>query len=237
MDRPLTGGHLACSCTKWWLANRHLRLIMRTICSRQSLGMMFCIPFGYLKKLFRFWKVSVFECEWLERFFDCNNVSVFQVSWPKIQLNDWVAWMAKIQLESIHFSKVTFCIECIDQCDRDLMFFRFLDMDWELLEQRKVRPPFRPRVVSSHCNLQSLTFNSNISFFEFTEKCTWCRQFRHRVYSWRSSVDANTQRHCSLHQSRRVLWFLVREQRIRSRAQSFRLSSFDSTRGISVTLK
>lgn len=26
-----------------------------------------------------------------------------------------------------------------------------LDMDWELLEQRKVRPPFRPRVVSLTC--------------------------------------------------------------------------------------
>lgn len=54
--------------------------------------------------------------------------------------------MAKIQLESIRFSKVSYL--AISQVDLSLMSFNASDMDWDLLEQRKVRPPFRPRVVS-----------------------------------------------------------------------------------------
>lgn len=31
----------------------------------------------------------------------------------------------------------------------------FKDLDWELLEQRKVRPPFKPKIVSCHMSINS----------------------------------------------------------------------------------
>ena len=34
-------------------------------------------------------------------------------------------------------------------------FFR--EIDWTLLEQRKVRPPFKPRIVSSHTHTHTHT--------------------------------------------------------------------------------
>ena len=37
----------------------------------------------------------------------------------------------------------------------------FKDLDWEALEQRKVRPPFKPKIVSvtSHCKCFEAVFN------------------------------------------------------------------------------
>jgi novel protein kinase C epsilon type len=44
---------------------------------------------------------------------------------------------------------------CIDGEDSIRKHPFFKDMDWDLLEQRKVRPPFRPKVVS-YIPLQSI---------------------------------------------------------------------------------
>jgi len=55
--------------------------------------------------------------------------------------------MAKIRLGNIHFSKVSCIATQIDI--PQLMKRHLVDMDWDLLEQRKVRPPFRPRVRSA----------------------------------------------------------------------------------------
>jgi novel protein kinase C epsilon type len=37
-------------------------------------------------------------------------------------------------------------------------------MDWDLLEQRKVRPPFRPRVVSSQNDFSTQLFSNKFLF-------------------------------------------------------------------------
>lgn len=44
------------------------------------------------------------------------------------------------------------------------------DMDWELLEQRKVRPPFRPRVVSSLCESANLNIFLKHLFLQIYRK-------------------------------------------------------------------
>jgi hypothetical protein len=61
--------------------------------------------------------------------------------------------MVKIQLGSMHSSKViSYKIKNFKVLYSKYFNVRFCtstEMDWDLLEQRKVRPPFRPRVVSS----------------------------------------------------------------------------------------
>lgn len=49
----------------------------------------------------------------------------------------------------------------------------FKEMDWDLLEQRKVRPPFRPRVVSfSQVLFQGLHLTKNLHLSALLAKCT-----------------------------------------------------------------
>lgn len=53
-------------------------------------------------------------------------------------------------LQPLPIDPQTFAISWKHICWNCLLtFFLSADMDWEQLEQRKVRPPFRPRVVSS----------------------------------------------------------------------------------------
>lgn len=89
-------------------------------------------------------------------------------------------------------------------------------MDWDALEQRKVRPPFRPRVVSSQKALETKRKSSKFSLSSVLEKRTRRRKFRHGIHTRRASVDARSQRHRTLHQSRRILGLFLCQQRIRS---------------------
>lgn len=111
-------------------------------------------------------------------------------------------------------------------------------MDWDLLEQRKVRPPFRPRVVSSCGYLVNIEINKNI--LNLSEKRTWRCQFRHRIYSRGAGVDASSQRYSSLHQSRWVLRIFLCEQRIWTGTKDLllkwnELSVFCFTVGLDIT--
>ena len=53
---PLTGGHSAFLCMKWWPANLHLRQTAKTIFLSRFFTTTFCIPCGWQRKQFPYWK-------------------------------------------------------------------------------------------------------------------------------------------------------------------------------------
>lgn len=59
----------------------------------------------------------------------------------------------------------------------------FKDIDWESLEARKVKPPFRPKIVSIHlffasCVVAFLSLFADVPLmFTVTEKPTRCSEF------------------------------------------------------------
>lgn len=83
----------------------------------------------------------------------------------------------------------------------------FKDLDWEALEQRRVKPPFRPRVVTIkisnnfsphsyitvHCLIQS-----NVSFIfpsstgNCAEESKGRNQFRYRIHERRARINTRT---------------------------------------------
>lgn len=89
----------------------------------------------------------------------------------------------------------------------------FKDLDWEALELRKVKPPFRPRVVRNiryQPNLWILnpfdSFNilTLLLFFFLhptTEKSKGCIEFRYRIHKRGTSFNTRTKRCHTLYQS------------------------------------
>lgn len=50
----------------------------------------------------------------------------------------------------------------------------FKDLDWEALEQRKVRPPFKPKIVSSLLYSIQLSGFLVITYFHFAAESQGC---------------------------------------------------------------
>ena len=65
----------------------------------------------------------------------------------------------------------------------------FKDIDWKLLEERKVKPPFAPKIVSTR--RRYVIIESNLFFIDCAEGKEGCSQLRRRIYQRRSSAYAH----------------------------------------------
>lgn len=173
MVRASTGGHLASWCMRWWQVSLRLKLITKTTCLNPSYTTMFSIRFGYLKKLSPFWKEYVILwISWIEEL-DWNLVLCLigknkwismktmlelcsNQSWAKMpqlqimenNLCNLKAWWSSLQFMTKNPSKRLGCVTVHggEQAIRNHSFFK--DMDWEALEARRLKPPFKPKIVS-----------------------------------------------------------------------------------------
>lgn len=110
----------------------------------------------------------------------------------------------------------------------------FKELDWEALELRRVKPPFRPRVVCLAClesprpphlsNHFHPLYHTNF-LYEFTEKPTGRIEFRHRIHERGTGAHPRAERCDSLHQPGRIRWFLICQYKLWARTQDLLISS------------
>lgn len=93
----------------------------------------------------------------------------------------------------------------------------FKDLDWEALEQRKVRPPFKPKIVSTTgMSLQGsekckfIIYNSS----SFAAEPQGCVELRRRVHQRGTSIDACAERRDAMHQPGGVCGLLLCESQL-----------------------
>ena len=93
----------------------------------------------------------------------------------------------------------------------------FKDIDWELLEARKVKPPFKPRIVSCtriRGKCESVRISEGFIFVS-SEKQERRDKLRPRIHQRGARTDAHRSRRCPLDQSKRIRRLLVRQSGLR----------------------